>query len=84
MLATSSQLAEVVAAALGGHRTSLSAEHGGRWQLGLFEEIIGQRQGSAEQFAAPSRTVLWQIGCGEDMICFGNQLVKRSQFAFVG
>ena len=43
MLASSRQLAEVVAALLRGHRAALSAQHGGGWQLGLGKKFIGQR-----------------------------------------
>ena len=57
------------------------AEYGSRGKLCLLDEILGECPGCTKQLPAATGTTLGQIGCGQDQVSFGDQVVKRLQFA---
>ena len=66
--------------------TSTLASEGngcGCWLL-LFEQIVGQRQRSGQQFPASRRPVLGQFGsCGEDSISLGDEVFEGAEFGLI-
>ena len=83
-LAPGCQLAEVGAAALGGHRAALTPQDGGCGQLVLRDQIVGEGQGSAEDFSAAGGAILWQVGRGQRQVNFGEQFFEGGKLGSVG